>query len=238
MKILIVEDDPIIAKALAQGLTKYDYQSHIVTDFEGVMEDFQELQPHLVLMDVNLPFFNGYYWCSQIRSQSTVPIIFISSVTDQMDQLMAIQMGADDYITKPLDIQLTLAKIQALLRRSYDFSQQEIKQASFNGVSLDENQAQLLYEGESVALTFTELQILKCLFNKGAAYSLREEILDFCWQNEQFIDDNTLAVNISRLRKKMKSIDLNNFILTKKGLGYHLNDGLLSNESNDKEAKE
>lgn len=225
MKIMIVEDDRVIAQALGHALEQNSYQVYLVKDFQAVMEDFQAFQPHLVLLDLNLPYFNGYYWCSQIRAQSTVPIIFISSVIDSMDQLMAIQMGADDYITKPIDLKLTLAKIQAMLRRTYAFSKHSDPGTDFHGVHLDIGQARLTYQGQSISLTFTELQILRVLFENGSDYSPRDHILDHCWQNDQFIDDNTLAVNISRLRKKLSTIRLDNFILTKKGLGYRLNEG-------------
>lgn len=222
MKILIIEDDFIIANALKKELEKYEYEITLVEDFTEVMETFQKIEPHLVLLDINLPHHNGYYWCSQIRAHSNVPIIFISSLTDKMDQMMAIQMGGDDYLPKPIDLQLTVAKVQALLRRTYDFQMTQSQGLSFHGVQLDRQKAAISYQDKKVSLTYTELQILSCLFEHGEAYAKREEILDYCWQNDQFIDDNTLAVNISRLRKKLKEIGLANFIETKKKVGYRL----------------
>ena len=222
MKILIIEDDVIIAQALKKELKKYDYQITLVEDFINIMDTFQKINPHLVLLDINLPHHNGYYWCSQIRADSNVPIIFISSLSDKMDQMMAIQMGGDDYIPKPIDLQLTVAKVQALLRRTYDFTISQSDELNFHGVYLDSQKAEIKNKNQKSSLTFTELQIMTCLFKHGENYATREEILDFCWQNEQFIDDNTLAVNISRLRKKLKAIDLEGFIETKKKVGYRL----------------
>src|SRR5699024_4854535 len=175
-----------------------------------------------VLLDINLPHHNGYYWCSQIRAHSNVPIIFISSLSDKMDQMMAIQMDGDDYLKKPIDLQLTVAKIQALLRRTYDFQMTQSQGLSFYGVQMDRQKAAISYQNKKTSLTYTELQILSCLFEHGEEYAKREEILDYCWQNDQFIDNNTLAVNISCLRKKLKEIGLDNFIETKKKVGYRL----------------
>ena len=222
MRILIVEDDFVIAHSLRKELEKHEYEVELIEDFSDVLSVFREYEPHLVLLDVNLPYHNGYYWCSQIRTTSNVPIIFISSLSDKMDQMMAMQMGADDYITKPIDLQLTATKIQALLRRTYDFTLPVSNHKTFHEVQLNPEKAELTYRNQSISLTFTELQIMMCLFQNGDNYTKREEILDYCWQNDQFIDDNTLAVNISRLRKKMKTIQLNNFIETKKNVGYRL----------------
>lgn len=222
MRILIIEDDFVITNALKNELEKYNYEVELIEDFSDVMSVFGTFNPHLVLIDINLPFHNGYYWCSQIRTTSNVPIIFISSFSDKMDQMIAIQMGADDYITKPIDLQLTTAKIQALLRRTYDFQDVQTHEIFFNRIHLNTQKSELSYKNEVISLTFTELQILTCLFNHGEEFARREEILDFCWQNDQFIDDNTLAVNISRLRKKLNGIDLGGLIETKKNVGYRL----------------
>jgi len=222
MRILIIEDDLVIANALKKEIEKHDHEATLVEDFADVMSKFNDVSPHLVLIDINLPYQNGYYWCSQIRVTSEVPIIFISSLTDKMDQMMAIQMGGDDYIPKPIDLQLTVAKIQALLRRIYDFKAPENNTLAFHEVHLDPQKSEIQYNNEHISLTFTELQIMTCLFNHGENFAKRGEILDYCWQNDQFIDDNTLAVNISRLRKKLKSIGLSEFIKTKKKVGYRL----------------
>lgn len=225
MRILIVEDDFVIANALRKELEKHEYEVELIGDFSDTMSVFHEYEPHLVLLDINLPYHNGYFWCSQIRTKSNVPIMFISSLSDKIDQMMAMQMGADDYITKPIDLQLTAAKIQALMRRTYDFALPALNQLTLNDVQLNPEKSELTYHKQSISLTFTELQIMTCLFQNGDEYTRREEILDYCWQNDQFIDDNTLAVNISRLRKKLKSIHLSNFIETKKNVGYRLVNG-------------
>lgn len=222
MRILIIEDDFIIANALKKELQKHELEAVLVEDFSDVLTKFDEVDPHLVLIDVNLPHHNGYYWCSQIRVASNVPIIFISSLSESMDQMMAMQMGADDYITKPIDLPLTIAKIEALLRRTYDFAQPKVEHYTFHQVQLHPEKSELTYKNQAISLTFTELQILQVLFQNGENYSKREEILDHCWQNDQYIDDNTLAVNMSRLRKKLKEIGLSHFIETKKNIGYHL----------------
>lgn len=221
MKIMIIEDDLTLAQELGKALEKWQLQTTITEDFEKVLEHFKATDPQLILMDVNLPYYNGYYWCTEIRKISQVPIIFISSVSDRMDMIMAMQMGADDYVAKPIDIPLMISKIQALLRRSYDFSvQSDILQ--FHQVQLNTSKSEIYYQDQSTQLTYTELQILIALFQKGNQYTAREAILDFCWQNDQFIDDNTLAVNMTRIRKKLRKIGLNRLIETKKNYGYRL----------------
>jgi len=230
MRILIIEDDFVIANALKKEIEEHEHEATLVEDFSSVMEKFNEVEPHLVLLDINLPYQNGYYWCSQIRVNSDVPIIFISSLSDKMDQMMAIQMGGDDYIPKPIDLQLTVTKIQALLRRTYDFKAPENNTLTFRTVHLNPQKSEIQYKNEHVSLTFTELQIMTCLFEHGENFAKREEILDFCWQNDQFIDDNTLAVNISRLRKKLNDLGLSGFIKTKKKVGYRLVSEVTSND--------
>lgn len=221
MKIMIVEDDLTIANELGKVFERWNFTPMVVDDFEHIMESFRELKPHLVLLDVNLPYYNGYYWCGEIRKESEVPIIFISSVSDRMDMIMAMQMGADDYIPKPIDMQFTVSKIQALLRRTYDFTVQS-DMFEFGGVHLDIAKSEVIYNAKNTSLTFTELQILTVLFQHQGQYVSREDILDYCWQNNQFIDDNTLAVNMTRIRKKLRSIDLERFIETKKNFGYRV----------------
>lgn len=221
MKILIVEDDKIIARQLKIELEKWQYQVALIEDFTKVIEEFKAFEPHLVLMDIGLPAFNGYHWCQHIRQFSKVPIIFISSRADNMDQVMAIQMGADDYLTKPIDLSLSLAKIQALLRRSYDYTV-ETPQTSFGGLIVDFANASVLYEGTAVELTHTQLQIMESLIEAKGGFVSREAIMDHCWDQANFIDDNTLSVNISRIRKRLEDQDVKTSIQTKKGLGYAL----------------
>lgn len=220
MKILIIEDDFVIANALKKELSKNEYEVVLAKDFLHILEIVKKEQPQLILLDINLPYHNGYYWCSQIRAFSEVPLIFISSVNEKMDILMAMQMGGDDFIRKPIDLQLTVSKIQALLRRTYSFSMNEETVEHFQQVQLNVGKSTLNYHDQSITLTYTELQIMRYLFQQQGDYAKREDILDYCWQNNQFIDDNTLAVNMTRIRRKLKSIGLTSFIQTKKNLGY------------------
>lgn len=219
MKIFIVEDDPTIAAVLADELEKWNYQVYLVTDFHNVLDQFQREAPQLVLLDIQLPAFNGYYWCQEIRKFSQVPIIFISSRTENMDIVMAIQMGGDDYIQKPFNLHVALAKIQALLRRTYDFTEKD-NYLRVGDTALKLGESKLLYQEEELDLTRNELKMLELLFQNKGEYVSREDIMVHLWEDETFIDDNTLAVTIARLRKKLKSIGLEELITTKKGLGY------------------
>ena len=172
----------------------------IAKQFDNILEEFKTAEPELVLLDINLPTFNGYHWCQEIRKVSNVPIIFISSRTDNMDQIMAIQMGGDDFIEKPFNLSLTIAKIQALLRRTYDLTVSN-NEITVKGCKLVVDEATLYYNNDSVQLSFTELQILNKLFQNEGKYVNRTAIIEKCWESENFIDDNTLAVNMTRLRK-------------------------------------
>src|SRR5690606_19496495 len=197
-KIMIVEDDLTIAGVLNEELKKWNYEAFIVEDFGKVMEEFAEKNPQLVLMDIQLPSFNGYYWCQEIRKVSQVPIIFISSRNENMDIVMAIQMGADDFISKPFDLTVAVAKTQALLRRTYDFNESD-NFLNFNRTVLKPGESRLYYDNQEMDLTRTELRILEMLFSNKGEYVTREEIMVQLWEDESFIDDNTLAVNIARL---------------------------------------
>lgn len=219
LKIMIVEDDPTIANILAKELEKWNYTPYLVTDFQNILEQFQVEGPQLVLMDIQLPAFNGYHWCQEIRKVSQVPIIFISSRSENMDIVMAIQMGADDYIQKPFDLTVTLAKIQALLRRTYDFTEKD-NYLRVGEVVLRAGESKLIYKEAEIDLTRNELRTLELLFQHKNDYVSREAIMVHLWEDESFIDDNTLAVTITRLRKKLKNMGLEQLIVTKKGLGY------------------
>lgn len=221
MKIFIVEDDPVIREYMDKGLRKWGFDTFLVERFEDVMSDFDNERPDLVVMDVVLPFFNGYYWCQEIRKVSKVPIVFVSSNSDGTDIIMGMQFGGDDYITKPIDIDVVVAKIQAILRRSYSFVN-EVDFLSFGEVSLLISDAKLKYGGVECSLTRTEHIIMEVLFRKQGGIAKREEIINRCWQDKNFIDDNTLAVNITRLRKKLREVGLDDFVKTKKGVGYYL----------------
>jgi len=220
-KILVVEDDAIIAGEIKKYLLTWGYRADIITNFSAVLTQFVEFDPHLVLMDVSLPFYNGYHWCSEIRRLSQVPIVFVSSANDNMNIIMAMNMGGDDFIAKPFSFEVLLAKIQAMLRRTYSF-QEKFNLLEHCGVILNLSNASLEVRGQKVELTKNEFRILELLFeNKGRIVS-REAIMKCLWDSDCFIDDNTLAVNFTRLRKKLDEQGLQNFITTKKSIGYIL----------------
>lgn len=221
MKIMIVEDDEIIKSSLKTELEKWGYEVYCLENLDNVVAEFQAEKPQLVLLDIVLPFFNGYYWCQEIRKISKVPIIFISSKNENMDIVMAMQFGGDDYITKPINLDVTIAKIQAMLRRSYNFVN-DIDYLSFGKIQLILSEAKVDFSGMNVDLTKTEMMILESLFKEQGGVVSREKIMDRCWQGDNFIDDNTLAVNVTRLRKKLSSIGLDGLVMTKKGYGYYL----------------
>lgn len=218
-KLLIVEDDMGIAEAIKKQAEAWDFDAHIVQDFRNVMTEYTEYQPHIILLDIALPFFNGYHWCQEIRKISKVPIIFISSASDNMNIVMAMNMGADDFIAKPFDQNVLIAKIQALLRRTYDFAS-SVPVLEHRGAFLNTGDNTLIYNDENIPLTKNEYRILLCLMeNKGKVVS-REKLMERLWKTELFIDENTLTVNINRLRKKLDASGLENFITTKFGVGY------------------
>ena len=217
--VMIVEDDEVISQVLSRQLKRWGYQVQTVEDFETVLEQFLAVQPDLVLLDISLPFFHGYHWCTEIRKVSKIPILFISSAKDNMSLVMALSMGADDFIAKPFDLDVAVAKIQALLRRAYDFGSQS-SQMEYRGAVLSLGDAALSYQGQTLELTKNEFKILQTLLeNQGCTVS-RESIMRQLWQDDSFIDDNTLTVNIARLRKKLEEMGLSGWIVTRKGLGY------------------
>ncbi|MBY4989954.1 response regulator transcription factor [Streptococcus suis] len=220
-KILVIEDDKTISQLVAKNLINWGYQVQEVQDFQMVLEQMEEFQPHLILLDIGLPFFNGYYWCQEIRKTSRVPIMFLSSHDQPMDIVMAINMGADDYVTKPFEMTVLLAKIQGLLRRTYDFVGEQ-SLLWFEEVSLDLKTMQVSYKQDVEELTRNEFQILRVLFEHGKEVVSREELMRELWNSDIFVDDNTLSVNIARLRKKLAELGLPDVIATKKGVGYGL----------------
>lgn len=218
-RLFIVEDDAGISSAIARHAGLWDLDTFCVQNFKNVMEDFLRFQPYIVLLDISLPFFDGYHWCNEIRKISQVPIIFISSAADNMNIIMTINMGADDFIAKPFDQSVLMAKIQALLRRSYDFAR-NMPVIEHRGAVLNIGEGTLLYKNEKIALTKNEYKILSCLLkNKGKVVS-REKLMEELWQTDSFIDENTLTVNVNRLRRKLESAGLDGFIKTKFGVGY------------------
>lgn len=220
-KIFLVEDDKTISQLVAKNLTNWGYQVQEVKDFQTILKQIDDFQPHLIILDISLPFFNGYYWCQEIRKTSRVPIMFLSSHDQPMDIVMAINMGADDFVTKPFEMTVLLAKIQGLLRRTYDFVGEQ-SLLWFEQVALDLKTMQVSYTEAVEELTRNEFQILRVLFEHGKEVVSREALMRELWNSDIFVDDNTLSVNIARLRKKMTELGLPDLITTKKGVGYGL----------------
>ncbi len=218
-KILIVDDDRVIADTVKEQLIKWGYEARIVDDFNNVLKIFAEYGPHLVLMDIGLPFFNGYHWCAQIRNISKVPVIFMSSMSDNMNIVMAINMGGDDFVIKPFDMNVLIAKVQAMLRRTYSFAE-STNIIEHNGCILNMNDQTFIYNEEMVELTKNEYRILQCLLENIGKVVARDTIMMKLWESDNFIDDNTLTVNVARLRKKLENAGLKDYIKTKKGSGY------------------
>ena len=220
-RILIVEDDRAIAQAVREQLEAWDMEARCVQNFRDVIGEFAAYAPHLVLMDIRLPFFNGYHWCSEIRRTASTPIIFISSASDSMNIVMAMNMGGDDFIAKPFDMDVLMAKVQALLRRSYDFGGgAELMER--RGAVLNAAEASLSYGGERISLTRNECRILQTLMRAKGAVVRRETLMEKLWETDAFVDENTLTVNVARLRRKLEAAGLKDFILTQKGMGYQI----------------
>ena len=218
-KILIVEDDEVIAGAIKRHIESWGCNAACVTDFSGVMTLFAEYEPQLVLLDISLPFYNGYYWCGEIRKVSSVPIIFISSAADNMNIVMAMNMGGDDFISKPFGLEVLTAKVQALLRRAYQFAPMP-PTLEHGGAMLSSGDTTLVYGGEKIELTKNDYRILKLLLEHKGCVVSREDIMTSLWETDEYVDDNTLTVNMTRLRKRLESAGLTDFITTKKGMGY------------------
>ena len=223
-KILLVEDDAVIRQQVKKMLEQWGFEVIAVEDFMQVLTIFVKEEPHLVLMDIGLPLFNGYHWCQEIRKISKVPIMFLSSRDQAMDIVMAINMGGDDFVTKPFDNNVLLAKVQGLLRRSYEFGTDQ-SLLEYHGVILNLKSMDMMYGGEVITLTKNEFQILRVLFEHSGSIVSRDDLMKELWNSDFFIDDNTLSVNIARLRKKLEDAGLKNFIETKKGIGYRLING-------------
>lgn len=217
--VLIVEDDEVIAKEVAKHLSLWQMNCTITKDFQKVMETFNECNPDIVLMDLNLPCYNGFYWCSEIRKVSQVPVVFLSSADDNMNIVMAMNMGADDFIAKPFDLQVLTAKLQAILRRSYGESL-SVHMLEVGEVSLNLDDTTAMISGEKLELTKNEYLILKSLMEQPGKVVSRESIMERLWGAEEFVDDNTLTVNVTRIRKKIDAAGVPDFITTKRGLGY------------------
>ena len=217
-KIFMVEDDEIIARSIREHLQAWNYDVCCVEDFSNVVAEFVRFDPQLVLMDITLPFFNGYHWCSEIRKISKVPVIFLSSAADNMN---IVNMGADDFIPKPFDLEVLTVKIQAMLRRSYDFAGTG-SMLEHKGAILNLNETTLTYQEQKIELTKNEFRILEILMENKEKVVSRETLMTKLWESDNYVDENTLSVNVNRLRKKLEALGLEEFILTKKGIGYRL----------------
>lgn len=218
-RILLVEDDRSLADAICAQMKLWALECTCAADFRAVMAEFARVQPHLVLMDVSLPYMSGYHWCAEIRKVSSVPVIFISSASDNMNIIMAMNMGGDDFVAKPFDTNVLIAKVQALLRRTYEFGA-AAPVLEHAGAILNTGDNTLTYADEHIALTKNEYRILLTLMqNKGKIVS-REKLMEALWQTDSFVDENTLTVNVGRLRKKLENAGLHDFITTKFGVGY------------------
>ncbi|MEA0555714.1 response regulator transcription factor [Lysinibacillus irui] len=220
MKILLIEDDPSIFRMIQERFAQWSLHVFGPKNFQKVMDDFIEEKPHLVLIDIQLPAFDGFHWCREIRHLSKVPILFLSSRDHPMDMVMAMQMGADDFIQKPFHMEVLLAKAQAILRRTYDYVDDKMDVTRFNDAVIDYARSEIMYDGSIASLTKNELFILRILVENANHIVSRDELMRKLWDDERFVNDNTLSVNVNRLRTKLEDIGLRDVIQTKKGLGY------------------
>lgn len=218
-KILIIEDDVSMAEAMKKQIGLWGMQARCIQNFQDVLPEFAEYEPHLVLLDIMLPFYNGHHWCAQIRQISNVPIIFLSSASDNMNIIMAMNMGGDDFIPKPVDLTVMIAKMQAVLRRTYDLSG-KIPMIEHRNAWLNLNDMTLSYDGQKLELAKNEFRIMQTLLESKGRVVSRDTLMTRLWQMDCYVEENTLTVNVARLRKKLESIGLNNFITTKVGCGY------------------
>lgn len=220
MKVLLVEDEPTIRETVADELEKWGFKVWTSTNFEHILNDFLAQSPQLVLLDINLPYFDGFYWCRKIREVSKVPIIFLSSRDNPMDMVMAMNMGGDDFMQKPFYTDVLVAKIQALMRRTYSYTQTETNVVEYEGVLLNLQSGEVTYHNQILELTKNEFKILQILMQNIGSIVSRDNIMRKLWENESFVDDNTLTVNVARVRKKLAELGKEEFIHTKKGQGY------------------
>ena len=218
-KIFIVEDDEGIANGIASQLKSWGHETYLCEDFGNVTNEFVKVQPHIVLLDISLPFFNGYHWCTEIRKISKVPIVFISSASENMNIVMAMNMGADDFVAKPFDLNVLVAKVSALLRRTYDFAE-SVPVLECRGAMLNTGDGTVTFEDKKAELTKNELKILSTLMKERGKTVSREKLMEILWESDSFVDENTLTVNVNRLRKKLESLGLSDFISTRFGEGY------------------
>lgn len=218
--IMLVEDDSALCSQIIEGLKKWGFNADSAVNFENIIDDFSKIKPQLVIMDINLPCYDGFYWCNRIREISKVPVIFLSSRDTNMDIIMAVNTGADDYIAKPFSMQILIAKIQAILRRTYDYTTADHDYIEHRGLILNMGESSVIYGNSKSELTKNEMKILRLLMtNKGRIVS-RESIMKLLWDDDQYVNDNTLTVNINRLRSRLSDLGMEDYIETKKGQGY------------------
>lgn len=217
---MLVEDDSALCSQIIEGLKKWGFNADSAVNFENIIDDFSKIKPQLVIMDINLPCYDGFYWCNRIREISKVPVIFLSSRDTNMDIIMAVNTGADDYIAKPFSMQILIAKIQAILRRTYDYTTADHDYIEHRALILNMGESSVIYGNSKSELTKNEMKILRLLMtNKGRIVS-RESIMKLLWDDDQYVNDNTLTVNINRLRSRLSDLGLEDYIETKKGQGY------------------
>ena len=222
-RILVIEDDFSMAEAMKRQMELWGNEVLLISDFQNVIPVFTEYEPHMVLIDIMLPFFNGYHWCSEIRKISDVPVVFISSASDSMNIVMAMNMGGDDFIPKPVDLSVMMAKIQALLRRAYDMTG-KAPVLEHRGVALNLNDTSFTFESERVELTKNEFRILQTLMESKGKVVSRDTLMTRLWQEDSYVEENTLTVNVARLRKKLSGAGAKDFITTRVGSGYIIED--------------
>ena len=222
-KIYIVEDEQSVLMLLKENLEKIGYEVITVKDFTKVNQEFEDSQADLVIIDIKLPYFNGYYWCNEIRKLSNVPVIFLSSASDDINQIIAMDMGADDFIEKPFKMDILTAKIRAILRRTYSFSEDNGSDITVNSLSLRLDDMTVKFGEESIELSKNEFKILKVLMEDAGSVVSREKLMTKLWEDDMYIEENTLTVNINRLRKRLSSIGCQDFISTRVGSGYIVN---------------
>ena len=218
MKIIIIEDDMKIRNELSQFLNKYGYETFAPTSFENIVNDVLGANANLILLDINLPIYDGYYFCREIRKASAIPIIIVTSRDSEVDELMSMNLGADDFVTKPYNTQILLARISSVLKRVY--STEATQKITYSGLTLDISKSMVSFEDREIELTKNEVRILNLLMKNSGKIISRDDIMNALWQSNEFVDDNTLTVNINRLRKKLEDIGVNNFLKTKRGQGY------------------
>lgn len=219
-RIFIVEDDRVLAQELEKALSKWGFEVILAIDFEKILEEVVRTNPQVVLMDINIPYFDGFYWCSKIREVSHVPILFTSSRDSDMDIIMAMNTGGDEYLPKPFNLNVLVAKIQAIIRRTYEYAKGETQLLECHGLMLNLEDASMRYQGNPVELTKNEFKILKLLIQNQGKLVSRENIMKKLWDDEVYVNENTLNVNVNRVRSKLEDIGLKDFITTKKGMGY------------------